>query len=184
MDNQQHTKTTQINASSMADIAFLLLTFFMVTTVMNEEKGLTLMLPPLAETPPAPIHDRNLYAIQLNSANQLMAEGEVTHDLPALKEDIKTFLLNYGKNPGLSDSPIQAVISLKADRGTSHQAFIDVLDQIQGAYFEIYADRAGMTPKEFRELDVRKTKDKILYEKGRKDFPMNISIAEPTRVSQ
>src|SRR5690606_40641075 len=82
------------HVTGVQTFALPILTFFMVTTFMNEEKGLTLMLPPLAETPPAPIHDRNLFAIQLKSANQLMAEGEVTHDLSALKENIKAFLLN------------------------------------------------------------------------------------------
>ena len=77
----------------MADIAFLLLTFFMVTTVIKEEKGLTLLLPPMIkEEVPEPVHERNLFKIQLNSFDHLMVEGEQTTGTEGLRGLIKSFV--------------------------------------------------------------------------------------------
>lgn len=167
------------NASSMADIAFLLLTFFMVTTVMREEKGLALLLPPVtSDTPAEPIHKRNLFAIRLNSLDGLMVRGEIAEGTDGLRESIKEFILNYGRDVNLSDHPQKAIVSLKADRGTSHRAFISVLDEVQAAYYEIYAERAGITSADYRRLDLNNPVQKAIYDKGRAEVPMNISIAE------
>lgn len=174
-------RSAEISTSSMADIAFLLLTFFLMTTVIKDEKGLTLLLPPLQEGPVKPIHQRNLYTIQVNSADELLVERERRSSLIGLREDIKTFILNHGSNPALSDAPELAIVSLKTARGTSHAFFIATLDEIQGAYYEIYAERAGMTPAQFRMLDLDNPANKKFYDEARKGIPMNISIAEPTR---
>ena len=167
----------------MADIAFLLLTFFMVTTVMSEEKGLTLLLPPLVISPPEPVNDRNLFTIQLNSLDKLMVEVNVRSDSYDLRREIKEFLLNNGRDDGLSESPRKAIVSFKADRGTSHRAFIEILDEIQAAYYEIYADRAGISAEQFRKLNMHNKDERELYDRGRHEFSMNISIAEPTDIT-
>lgn len=173
-------RSAEISTSSMADIAFLLLTFFLMTTVIKDEKGLTLLLPPHQEGPLQEIPERNLYTIQLNAADELLVEKERRSSLDGLKNEIKLFILNNGSNPSLSDSPQAAIVSLKTSRGTSHAAFIATLDEIQGAYYEIYAERAGMTSKQFRFLDLDNPLNKDLYNKARNGIPMNISIAEPT----
>jgi biopolymer transport protein ExbD len=175
-------RATELSTGSMADIAFLLLTFYMMTTVIRDEKGIALLLPQFQQEKPQPLHDRNVFTIQLNSADQFMIEGEVWPNLESVREELKTFILNNDANPKLSESPQQAVVSFKTDRGTSYKAFIQTLDEIQGAYYEIYAARTGISPERFRKLDLSVPSEKKLYELGRNGIPMNISIAEPTKM--
>ncbi len=175
--------TAEVSTSSMADIAFLLLTFFLMTTVIKTEKGLLLLLPtPLLESKPFDKNKRILFIIQINSQDQYLVEGVRRTELIGMKDDIKKFVLNYGRDKNLSDSPIEAIVSLKTDRGTSYQAYISTLDQIQQAYFEIYAERVGITPEAFRSLEQSIPAERIVYEKARTNIPMNISIAEPSQV--
>lgn len=152
-----------------------------MTTVINNYKGLSMMLPAWSNNPPvSDVNDRNLFKIHINSENSLLIEDVLRQDLAGVREEIKRFILNHGKENDLSENPIKAVISLKADRGTSHEVFIAALNEIQGAYFEIYAAQVGITPGEFRNLDLNKIKDRRLYDQARKGIPMNISIAEPS----
>lgn len=169
--------STTINASSMADIAFLMLCFFMITTIIQEHKGLTLLLPQI-DNEVAPVNDRNVFNIRLNSYDQLMIQNIPRESLAGVKEEIKSFILNNGVVEGLSENPQKAVVSFKADRGSRYQYYIAILDEIQATYYEIYATRAGITPAEFRKLDTRVPSQHQLYEKGRAGLPMNISIAE------
>ncbi len=201
-------KFPEVNSSSMADIAFLLLIFFLVTTTIATDKGLTLQLPPKQDPnqPPPDItkNARNIFKILVNSQDRVLVEDEPLDDVALLKDKVKDFVLNFGKpkeeditlynslppslrakakrSPDLSDSPREAVVSFKTDRGTSYDLFIKILDQLQGAYYEIYAERAGITPEEFRNLDRTKPDQKRLYQKAREGIPMNISIAEPSKI--
>lgn len=170
------------SASSMADIAFLLLTFFLITTVINNHKGLVMLLPewnPSVST--EKINDRNLFTIHVNAENNILIEGIHRENLVGLRKEIKEFILNNGRIKTLSDSPEKAVVSIHSDRNTSHESFIAVLDEIQGAYFEIYAARAGITPEQFRELDLNKKESRKKYDRAREGIPMNVSVAEPTK---
>ena len=169
--------STTINASSMADIAFLMLCFFMMTTIIQEHKGLILLLPQI-NNPVAPMNDRNVFNIRLNSLDQLMIQNATREDMTGVREEIKAFILNNGEVAGLSENPQKAVVSLKADRGSTYRYYIAVLDEIYAAYYEIYATQAGLTPSEFRRLDTRIPAENRLYEKGKAGIPMNISIAE------
>lgn len=169
----------ELSSGAMADIAFLLLTFYMVTTEIKDNKGLTLMLPPYQ--PNAPViakNDRNLFAIYLNSSDALLVEKEERTSVEGLREEIKTFILNNGKDKNLSDSPIDAVVSIKTDRGTTYGRFLAILDEVQGAYYEIYGQRVGLTSAAYRKLNLEIPTEKALHEKGRSGVPMNISIAE------
>ena len=133
-----------------------------------------------------------------------MVEDQPLEDVEELKDMVKDFVLNFGKpkpedvqlynslpaslrvkaqrSTDLSDSPREAVVSFKADRGTSYDLFVKILDQLQGAYYEIYAARIGISPEEFRNLDRTKPDQKRLYKKARDGISMNISIAEPTKI--
>lgn len=178
----------------MADIAFLLLIFFLVTTTIANDKGLYLLLPPdpdQLEDLDIKIPERNLFKIQLNSADRLLVENEPLTDVSKLKDMIKEFVLNNGRDPESSDNPQKAIVSLKTDRGTTQKKFIEVLDQIKGAYHDIYADRAGVSNEKWRVIATEHSdpEDQRLYEMGRgvlpdgkPEIPMNISIAEPTKI--
>ena len=181
MKSQANRGRPQLNTGSMADIAFLLLIFFLVTMTINTDKGLMMRLPPKLDQPiDMEIHDRNLFNILLNSADQIMVEDRVLSDIAGLRGDIINFVMNQGKHENLSDSPEEAVVSIKTKRGTSYNQYIKILDEVQAAYFEIYAERAGVTPEVFRALDQRDPQQKALYLKARKGIPMNISIAKPS----
>jgi len=177
--------SAQINSGSMADIAFLLLIFFLVTTTIASDKGLPLFLPPKPDPnqPPPEIdkNKRNIFKILINSRDQLLVEDEPFEDLSQMKPMIKEFLLNYGRNPNLSDSPEEAVVSLKTDRGTSYDIYIKVYDEILGAYNEIYAERVGITAEQWRNLDLKDPRQRAMYDDAREGFPRNVSIAEPTK---
>ncbi len=175
--------SAEVSTSSMADIAFLLLTFFLMTTVIQNEKGLLILLPPpIQDNPVSDINKRNLFSIQINSQDQYLIEGVRQTEILNMKDDIKKFILNYGRDKNLSDSPTDAVVSLKTDRGTSYHTYIATLDQIQQAYFEIYAERVGISPAKFRSINQHVQAEKIIYDKARAGIPMNISIAEPSRI--
>lgn len=174
----------EINSSSMADIAFLLLIFFLVTTTIANDKGLTLQLPPKPddiEQQDIKIPERNIFKILINSSDKLLVENEPLTDVHELRDMIKKFVLNNGRDKDLSDSPDKAVVSLKANRGTSYDMFIAVYNEAQGAYYDIYAERAGVTNTRWREIssDLSNPDNKLLYDQAREGIPMAISIAEP-----
>jgi biopolymer transport protein ExbD len=201
-------KIPEVNSSSMADIAFLLLVFFLVTTTIATDKGLTLTLPPKADPnqPPPDItkNQRNIYKILVNSSDRILIEDEPVTDLSGLREEVKAFVLNFGKvneetqalynslpqslralsqrSETSSDDPTEAVVSFKADRGTSYDIYLEILDELQGAYYEIYGERVGLTADEFRALDRKNPAEYEKYQRARDGFPMNISIAEPTKI--
>ncbi len=173
-------RSVELNTGSVADIAFLLLSFFLMTTVIEDEKGLTLQLPEWREeVPQIARKERNVFNVHINSHQSVMIEGEIS-SIAGLKDRIHSFLLNYGQHPDLSESPELAVVSLKTDRGTTHQMFIHALDEIHGAYYEIYASNAGISVKQYRKLNPGNPADRKIIDAAKKDFPMNISIAEPS----
>jgi biopolymer transport protein ExbD len=170
----------EVSTSSMADIAFLLLTFFLVSTIINNDRGLPILLPPaINDVTLQLIHERNVFKIQINASDHILIEGEERPSFENLRNDLKEFILNNGRSKNYSDSPQEAVISIKTDRGTSYKKYLEALDEAQAAYYIIYSKRVGLTPSEYRKLDTNDEKDRALYEKGKKDIPMNISIAEP-----
>ncbi|MEZ4887310.1 MAG: biopolymer transporter ExbD [Chitinophagales bacterium] len=167
-------KPNEINASSMADIAFLLLIFFLVTTTMDVDKGLLTLLPPyeVGENN-APVNDRNVLQILVNAKDELLVEGEPIH-IRDLKEISKIHINNYGKNPKYSDAPDEAVISLKNDRGTSYERYVEVHNEIRAAYSELrneYSERKfGLDYKELGENQQKEV---------RQEYPLRLSEAEP-----
>ncbi|CAN5614300.1 hypothetical protein BH23BAC1_BH23BAC1_03820 [soil metagenome] len=176
---------TEVNASSMADIAFLLLIFFLVTTTIDAERGVTLLLPPKPDpnNPPPEIkeNERNIFVILVNSQDRLLVEGEPFDDIRRLRTMVKEFVLNNGRNPSSSESPEKAIVSFKTNRGTSYDTYISILDELKGAYYDIYGERVGLNAQEYRTLDDTKPRERELLRRGREGIPMNISIAEPSK---
>ncbi|MBL7856211.1 MAG: biopolymer transporter ExbD [Cyclobacteriaceae bacterium] len=188
--------TPDIPNASMADIAFLLLTFFLMTTTVPNDKGLLLFLPPPPEAVKeenVEIPEKNLFKIQINSFDNLLVENEIWNRSDReLTDKIKEFILNYGQNPQSSDNPEKAIVSFKTDRGTTHKKFIQILDAAEAAYNEIYAENAGIPVDKWREVSSEPNaspENRQLYDRGRKlkpdgkpEIPKNLSIAEPTKV--
>jgi biopolymer transport protein ExbD len=200
--------SNEINAGSMADIAFLLLIFFLVTTTIASDKGILNILPPKLDPnvppPDIKVNERNIFAILINANNDLLVEGEYRRNTDNLDKDIKEFILNFGapnedavalfnslpaslqsqalRRPESSDHPKEAVVSIKTDRGTSYELYLEVFDAAKKAYFEIYGERVGLTAEEYRALTGDDEASKALQDKGKEGIPMAISIAEPNKI--
>ena len=137
----------EVNAGSMADIAFLLLIFFLVTTTIETDAGLDRMLPPI-EPPDTDvvIKQKNIFTVNINKNGQLLVEEELL-DLRSLRKKAMDFLDNGGdgscnycrgtKNPSSSDNPTKAIISLKNDRETKYGTYITVQNELVGAYNDL-----------------------------------------------
>ena len=139
----------EVNAGSMADIAFLLLIFFLVTTTMEKDKGISRQLPPIQELEEEVIiKDKNLFIVLVNKNDDLLVEDEPM-ELKDLRQAAIDFLDNGGapsnspeycnycqgkKDPSSSDSPDKAIISVQNDRLTSYNMYIAVQNELVGAY--------------------------------------------------
>jgi biopolymer transport protein ExbD len=157
----------EVNAGSMADIAFLLLIFFLVTTTIEKDSGINRKLPPMEEIDPPIIKQKNIFTVLLNGKDQLLVEEELM-EVVDLREAAVIFLDNNGdsscdyckgdKNPKSSDNPDKAIISLKNERETSYAAYISVQNELVAAYNVLRNRRAlelGPT-KGFRDMNFTK----------------------------
>ena len=168
--------TPTVNASSMADIAFLLLIFFLVTTTIDIDKGIRVKLPPWSDEEPDPLKlkTRNVYSVLVNANNELLVRGE-PKALRTLKEDTKEFITNPAGREDLAEKPTKAIISLKNDRGTEYATYLTVYNELKAAYNEIWEEKAQIKygqPYEDLTIDLKK--------EIRKEIPLVISEAEPT----
>jgi biopolymer transport protein ExbD len=172
--------SNEINAGSMADIAFLLLIFFLVTTVIAEDKGVLVKLPPWSDEPPEnlTLNTRNVYSVLVNAQNQLLVRGQPMQ-IKELKSHTIEFITNPQKREDLSEAPTKALVSLKNDRGTNYATYLEVYNELKAAYNEIWEDQAK---KRFgRPLeDLNKTQ----REEISSSFPLVISEAEPTKFGE
>ena len=170
----------EINAGSMADIAFLLLIFFLVTTTIAEDKGVLVKLPPFSEEPPPDVrlNTRNIYSVMVNAQNQLLVRGELMK-IEELKSNAKIFILNPDKRSDMSDDPTKAIISIKNDRGTKYKTYLEVYNELKSAYNELWEEAAmtkfGKNLEELKPSQQKEIKDAI---------PLVISEAEPTKFGE
>lgn len=172
----------EINAGSMADIAFLLLIFFLVTTTMDSDAGLQVKLPPWPDPnqppPTSTQNNRDVLEVLINANNQLLVEKKIMQ-VNELNDFAKRFLTNDGKDPTMATSSKKAIISLKNDRGTGYETYVNVYNELIRAYNEV-RDEASEKKygKPFSKL-TKKQKDEI------KDvYPMKISEAEPVKIGE
>ena len=185
-------KTPAINSSSTADIAFLLLCYFLMTTTMGSQLGLSRRLPPIPDknqqTEDQKINRRNIIVVRINSSDKILAGSEPI-DVSMLKDKIKEFLTNPNNDPSLPEKEMKeiegfgqcpvskGVISLQNDRGTSYAAYLAVQNELVKAVNEL---RDEFSRANFGKTYSRLTEEQQGYVK--KAVPQNISEAEPKDV--
>lgn len=196
----------EINAGSMADIAFLLLIFFLVTTTMDTPTGLLRQLPPNMEdeTPPPPIKKRNIFEVLVNANNDLLVEGEPMN-VEDLREATVDFIYGRPNEPNNekypefkeSEEPIpfygenymvsKQIVSLQNDKGTHYGMYLKVQNELVAAYNQVREAEAqkkfGMSYKRIQELKKKgDAKAKKMYDAIKAIYPQRISEAEPKGV--
>lgn len=172
-------RESEIPTASMADIAFLLLIFFLVTTTIDADSGIYMQLPPpiTDDNPPPEIPDRNLLTVLVNSNGDVLVEGEFMQ-ISNIRDEVKRHVLNQGQDPSYADNPDAAIVSFKTERGTDYGTYIEVLDEIKAAYIEIRNDYA----RQVAGVDYNTYKGRLA--EGETDevaetYPIKISLAEP-----
>lgn len=201
----------EINAGSMADIAFLLLIFFLVTTTMDVDSGVPMKLPEKVETPPdIKIKEKNVFEISINRNNQLFVDEQIMN-LKDLKDATIRFMDNGGgignpmpgeetgkacdyckgeKDPSSSDHPNKAIISIESDRATEYGIYVAVRNEVLRANTELRnrlsQERYGISFTELEEAfkdSGRKDEElKKKVEDIKNSYPQIISDTDPTSV--
>lgn len=183
-----------INASSSADIAFLLLIFWLTTTTMNSDKGLQRRLPPMPDEnqkqEDVKVNRRNIIQVKINSSDRIIAGGQIM-EISQIKDKIVEFVTNpmnlenlpekeMKEIEGFGQYPVsKGVVSLQNDRGTSYKSYLQVQNELVKAFNEIRDDFAVKNyGKKYNALD--EDKQKIV----REAIPQSISEAEPKDVSK
>ncbi|MEM6725797.1 MAG: biopolymer transporter ExbD [Bacteroidota bacterium] len=176
MKNKNNRTDSSINAGSMADVAFLLLIFFLVVTTIDVDKGISVLLPPYCEEcddsvqlPPS-----RLLSIKVNAANELLVRGD-QFDMVNLKEQAKTFIMNPEGRDDYPDRPNLAVISIQNDRATNYAAYLTVYNEVKAAYNELWETEAQR-----RYGAAYASLSNSLKKTIRDEIPLVISEAEPT----
>jgi biopolymer transport protein ExbD len=202
-------ETPEVNGGSLADIAFLLLIFFLVTTTMDIDTGITRLLPPEPEEDQqqdVQVNRRNVLVVLLNRSDLLMVGGEVMDRL-ALKQKTIEFFTNPNNSPDLpvmEQTEIQfppgsssllppdgvwtgltskGVISLQNDRSTTYGKYLQVQNELVAAVNQLRNDFCNLYfDKDFDELNTNIPVEEEIYEGIRQIYKMNISESEPKDV--
>jgi biopolymer transport protein ExbD len=180
--------TPELSTSSMADIAFLLLTFFLLTTTMDQNIGMPRRLPPLLEDEqekPPEINRRNIMEVRVSNTDLLLVNKKLM-EVQLLKDEVKAFLANPRDEEDKPEKEVKTiellgavsvgkgVVSLQTDRGTSYKMYMAVQNEIMRAYTELRD--------EFALARFQASYSKITEEQReavRGVYPLNISEAEP-----
>ncbi|MCQ2297001.1 MAG: biopolymer transporter ExbD [Bacteroidales bacterium] len=184
-------KTPGLNTSSMSDISFLLLAFFLMVSSINSDMGIARKLPPplppTQEKPPE-IHQRNIFVVKINSKDRLLFDGEIGR-VEDLRERAKTFLSNPDNLPNLPEKEVvdipllgktevsKGVISLRNDRGTSWDMYFQVQNELAGAINEL-KDEMSLAKFSKKYADLKDAQRDAID----RAIPVAISEAEPTKV--
>ncbi len=172
-------REAEIPTASMADIAFLLLIFFLVTTTIDVDTGIGMVLPPPLdqEQDPPPVKERNMLKILVNEQGAVLLEDRPS-SVGQIRAEVKKHVTNNGVDANYAESASKAVVSIKTARQTPYDRYIGVLDEVWMAYFEIWDSEA-------RQLGYPNYKDyvaslgEVKENEVRKKVPAAISIAEP-----
>ncbi|HIB38012.1 biopolymer transporter ExbD [Mesonia sp.] len=189
----------EVNAGSMADIAFLLLIFFLVTTTIETDAGLNRKLPPIQDEPvdPPPLKKKNIFQVLINQQNDILVE-EREMELKDVRQAAIDFLDNGGSgcdycqgkaDPASSDNPNKAVILLQQTRETDYSTYIAIQNELVAAYNFLRNREAnrlfGMSFTEmeadFNDAQYNGNKDQLeeKIKTVRDLFPLKLSEAEP-----
>ena len=188
---KQKKKVPDLNAGSMADISFLLLIFFLVTTTMDVDSGITRRLPPPVEDPEmdVKVKERNIMNVMINKYDKMLVNGK-PGDIATLKDMTKEFITprpNDEKAPETEVKEIEllgnvmlskGVVSLKNDRGTSYLMYIKVQNELARAFNEV---KDEMSMKYFGQHYADLT-DQGKIDAINKAVPVRISEAEPEEI--
>lgn len=200
----------EINAGSMADIAFLLLIFFLVTTTMDVDTGISRKLPEKQpeDIEPPKLKEKNIFVVTVNRNNDILVEGDQFMTVDKIRAEAVKFIDNGGglgnpidgaepaecdwcegaKDPLSSDHPNKAIISLESDRGTSYGTYIAVQNELVGAYTELRNRLSnklyGISYTQLLKDSKNSPGNQSLKDKItniKKKYPQIISEAEPTK---
>lgn len=186
-------KTPGLNTSSMSDISFLLLAFFLLVSNINTDQGIARRLPP-----PLPkdqkdkpeIKERNIFSVKINYADRILFNGEIG-DIQDLKDRAKEFLGNPDNDPNLPEKtqleiPLlgtmdvsKGVISLQNDRGTSYDMYLAVQNELTAAINEM---RDELSRERFGKKYVDLNDQQL--DAIDQAIPVAISEAEPTKIGE
>ena len=188
----------EIDAGSMADIAFLLLIFFLVATTMNVDTGLVRVLPPMPDPnvkqEDIKVKERNLLLVFVSGSGNILAGGQLI-DIRQLKDKAKEFILNPYNDENLPEKedkelelpdgqkwvyPVsQGVISLQNTRDTGYQVYIRVQNELTRAFNEV-RDEVAMNKFGKKFADLQEEQRKVITAA----VPMKISEAEPRKMTK
>ncbi|WP_291527777.1 ExbD/TolR family protein [Bacteroides sp. UBA939] len=189
-------KVPDINSSSTADIAFLLLIFFLITTSMDTDRGLARRLPPppdseQIEDEPDKVKERNVMTVFLNMNDQLMCSGDYV-SVEQLRGRAKEFIANPYNDENkpekhAKDVPFfgtmqiteKHVVSLRCDRGSSYKAYLAVQNELVAAYNEL---RDELAQEKWGKDYVALGEDE--QKAIREIYPQKISEAEPKKYGE
>ena len=188
-------KVPDINSSSTADIAFLLLIFFLITTSMDTDRGLARLLPPPPEDERKDdadkIKERNILQVYLNKDDALMCGNDYI-SVDQLRDKAKEFIANVNNAENMPEKTQKNVeffgttlvsdkhvVSLQNDRGSSYQAYISVQNELVAAYNEL---RDELATEKFRVKDADLTDEQ--QKAVREIYPQLISEAEPKKYGE
>ena len=201
--------TGEFSASSMADIAFLLLIFFLVTTTMDVDSGIARKLPEKSkDTPQVTIKEKNVLDITVNRNNQILVEGSDFVEVTDIRRIAMDFIDNGGgisapkpdgtpgtpcdyckgaKDPASSDHPSKAIISLQSDRGTTYGMYVSIQNEIEASYndlrnrlsLEKYKRSYSDLLADYKDNASESLKEKIDFLKD--SYPQIISEPEPIK---
>lgn len=196
-------ETPEINAGSMADISFLLLIFFLVTTTMDVDTGLQRRLPQIQDEPQEEqpkLYKRNIFQIVINGYDQMLIDDNIA-EIDEIRDKVIDFIDNNGDGtctwcrgnrlPTSSDNPNKAVVSLTNDRSTSYGLYVAVQNEVVAAYNTLrdrYSrERFGKSWKELEREEIENPNDEQIIERTKEvknAYPLNISEAEPVDYSK
>ena len=179
MIKKKNRAAAEVNASSMADIAFLLLIFFIITSSIVNDKGVKWELPIFQEPKVLERDKRDVCLILMNKENNLLVENKRMELGGEITEYVKKHILNRGQNSELSTSPKKALVAFKVSRGANYDSYLKTVGEVKAAYFQIWSEMEGVSPEELRNWDIKNEPQlSKRLNKLKEQIPYNFSVTE------